>query len=59
MTKKETIEVSWTDRILKAVCAIFGVVCLASGIYSGMWHCFMFAGMCAALYWAINHEEGK
>lgn len=47
------------DGILKILCVLIGSGSLIAGIYSGMVHCFFFAAMCAALYWAIRHEEDK
>lgn len=64
MEKKVKISTSeridlWMDKGIKGTLKLLAIGCLAAGIYSGMWHCFMLAGMSAALLWAIKHEDSK
>lgn len=47
------------DKGIKGFLKVFAVFSFGAGIYSGMWHCFMFAGFAIALLWAFKMEDGK
>ncbi len=61
ITRKDLKHIDPIERILLVVVvtilALLGVACLVGFILSGMWHCFMIAGMCALLIWAWITED--
>ena len=48
-----------TEAAIVVIMLLLGVVSIAGGIVTGMWHCFLIGGMMLALAYVWYNEEYK